>query len=130
MLKKVVLPAPFGPIRLTIDLSGIVKSRSLTAIRPPNSLRMLSATSRSRGRSPISGLRPALRLVGDPRLMQGLVDGPATGALLDLTLAPPLRDQACRTEEHHQHDDCPVDAEGVLRDLDLLSEHRHEEVAV
>ena len=26
MLKKVVLPAPFGPIRLTIERSGIVKS--------------------------------------------------------------------------------------------------------
>ena len=31
MLKKVVLPAPFGPIRLTIAPRGIVKSTSLTA---------------------------------------------------------------------------------------------------
>ena len=34
MLKNVVFPAPFGPIRLTIDRSGIVKSRSLTAVEP------------------------------------------------------------------------------------------------
>ena len=47
MLKNVVLPAPFGPIRLTIDRFGIVKVRSLTATRPPNSLRTSDATSRS-----------------------------------------------------------------------------------
>ena len=38
MLKKVVLPAPFGPIRLTIERSSIAKSTSLTATRPPKRL--------------------------------------------------------------------------------------------
>ena len=37
MLKNVVLPAPFGPIRLTIALRGIEKSTSFTATSPPNS---------------------------------------------------------------------------------------------
>jgi len=46
MLKNVVLPAPFGPIRLTIDFSGIVKSTSFTATRPPNSLRTATASRR------------------------------------------------------------------------------------
>ena len=36
MLKNVVLPAPFGPIRLTIEPSGMAKSTLLTATRPPN----------------------------------------------------------------------------------------------
>ena len=39
MLKKVVLPAPLGPIRLTMLPRGTVKSTSLQATRPPNSLR-------------------------------------------------------------------------------------------
>src|SRR3954447_19388710 len=36
MLKKVVLPAPFGPMSDTIDPRGISKSTLLTAVRPPN----------------------------------------------------------------------------------------------
>ena len=40
MLKNVVFPAPFGPIRLTIAPSGIVKVMSETATSPPNSLRI------------------------------------------------------------------------------------------
>jgi hypothetical protein len=36
MLKNVVLPAPLGPIRLTIEFSGIVNSTLETATRPPN----------------------------------------------------------------------------------------------
>ena len=35
-LKKVVLPAPFGPINETIDLFGILKVTLLTASNPPN----------------------------------------------------------------------------------------------
>ncbi len=46
MLKNVVFPAPFGPIRLMIEPRGMVKSTSLTATRPPNSLRRPSVTSR------------------------------------------------------------------------------------
>src|SRR5918997_1010529 len=38
MLKNVVLPAPFGPIRLTMARSGMSKSTELTATRPPNTL--------------------------------------------------------------------------------------------
>src|SRR3989442_14938746 len=36
MLKKVVLPAPFGPMRLTIEPCGITKSMLETATSPPN----------------------------------------------------------------------------------------------
>jgi hypothetical protein len=40
MLKNVVLPAPFGPMRLTIAPRGMRKSTSSTATRPPNSFRI------------------------------------------------------------------------------------------
>jgi hypothetical protein len=38
MLKNVVFPAPFGPMRLTMDASGMSKSTALTARRPPKVL--------------------------------------------------------------------------------------------
>src|ERR671918_79229 len=98
MLKKVVLPAPFGPIRLTMLPCGMTKSTSLTARRPPNSLRTPLAVSSS--------------------LMRGSVDGLVVDALLELAFVPPLGDQARRAEQHHQHDDQAVDAELVLRHLD------------
>ena len=47
MLKNVVLPAPFGPMRLTMLPRGIVKSMSLTATRPPKRFVQSVATSRS-----------------------------------------------------------------------------------
>src|SRR6185503_1580009 len=37
-LKNVVFPAPFGPMRLTIEPSGITKSTPATATSPPNCL--------------------------------------------------------------------------------------------
>ena len=42
-LKNVVLPAPFGPIRLTTDLGGMVNETSSTATSPPNWMVMWSA---------------------------------------------------------------------------------------
>src|SRR5215210_7441597 len=100
MLKKVVLPAPFGPMRLMIDPVGIVNSMSLTAMRPPNSFRTLSAC-----RMSVIG-RVAVcegRLVGD--VVQRRVRRP----LLELLLVPALGDQSGRPEEHHHDDDQPVD---------------------
>ena len=38
MLKKVVLPAPFGPMRLTIEPFGMMRSALFTATRPPKRL--------------------------------------------------------------------------------------------
>src|SRR5918994_3907231 len=100
MLKNVVLPAPFGPIRLTIEPVGIVKSMSLTATRPPNSLR----TSTACRISVISRLSVRVGgLVGD------VVERRVRRPLLELLLVPSLGDQARRSEEHHQHDDRAVD---------------------
>src|SRR6187551_3778904 len=118
MLKNVVLPAPFGPIRLTIEPCGIAKSTSLTATRPPNSLRMSEATRRSViARAPI-GVGP---LEGD------VVERRVAHTLLELALVPSFRDQPRGPEEHDDHDDQTVDAEVVLRhvlDADLRSDLR------
>src|SRR5688500_2177482 len=105
MLKKVVLPAPFGPIRLTIEPVGIVKSMSLTAISPPISLRTSTACSRS-----VIGRVP----VGEGRLVGHVVVRRVRRSLLELLLVAALGDQAGRPEEHHQDDDRPVDPELVL----------------
>src|SRR6187551_2911778 len=105
MLKKVVLPAPFGPIRLMIEPSGIVNSTSLTAIRPPNSLRTFSATRRS-----VIGRNP----VGVAALVRHVVERRVRCALLDLLFMPAFGDEAGWPEQHHQDDDQAVDPELVL----------------
>src|SRR5438270_5734161 len=45
-LKTVVLPAPFGPITLTISCGQTSRSRSCTAARPPKRLETLVSFSR------------------------------------------------------------------------------------
>src|SRR5918993_5539055 len=59
MLKNVVLPAPFGPIRLTIERSGMSKSTESTATRPPKILVMPRASRMLAGTLSISGTGPA-----------------------------------------------------------------------
>src|SRR5688500_654755 len=109
MLKKVVLPAPFGPIRLTIEPSGIVKSMLLTATSPPNSFRTATACSSS-------GIRPLVVVaVGVPHLARDVVVHAVGRSLFELLLVAALGDQARRPEQHHQDDDRAVDPELVLR---------------
>src|SRR2546423_9203787 len=98
MLKNVVLPAPFGPIRLTTACSSIVKSTLSTATRPPNSFRSASTTSRS---SAISGGHVLERRVVD--------------AGLELDLSTPLGEEAVGPQQHHQHDDQARDPEADER---------------
>src|SRR5215212_8087071 len=99
MLKNVVLPAPLGPIRLTTWPRGIVKSTSSVATSPPNSLRTFSATRRL----PFS------------LLMLCVVEGRVGDSLVELGPPSRTRDQPFRADEHHEHDDRPVDAELVQR---------------
>src|SRR5688572_9521792 len=113
MLKNVVFPAPFGPIRETIEPVGIVKFTSLFATSPPNTLPTLSATRRSVVATvPIRvaalGRDVVQRRVGDAELV--------------LLLMPPLGDQPSRAEEHHQHDDQAVDPELVLGRVEALEQ--------
>src|SRR4249919_748564 len=116
MLKNVVLPAPFGPIRLTIVRSGIVKSTSFTATRPPNSLRTPWAISRSATLGVISVVE---RLVVVLHVVEILV----VDALVELEFPPLARNQALRPEQHRQHEDDPEDPRRVERHVDLLTKH-------
>ena len=52
-LKKVVFPAPFGPIRPTIERGGMTRSTLLTATSPPKAL--VTPRASSRGRPPARG---------------------------------------------------------------------------
>src|ERR1700674_1347099 len=105
MLKNVVFPAPFGPIRLTIDPLGTVKSTSSTATRPPNSLRRSSVCSSTSG-------------TGVLRVVERVI----VHAFVELRGAPRARDQPLRPEEHHDHDDRSEDAELVFRNVDVRTE--------
>src|SRR4051794_29190225 len=100
MLKNVVLPAPFGPISETIAPRGTVKSTSFEATRPPNSLRIFSATSRSSG-------------------MGGVVERLVVHAFMEFGAPPGARDQAFGPDEHRHHQDDPEDAGGVERPVDV-----------
>src|SRR5215203_3416937 len=106
MLKNVVLPAPFGPIRLTIERSGMSKSTSLTAMSPPKILviprasRMLpfsSATGRSPERVADVAAFPAAQLFG----------------------ALAVGDDALGPQEHHEDKEETEQQEVVLRDVRL-----------
>src|SRR5262245_14359644 len=131
MLKKVVLPAPFGPIRLTMAPRGITKSTLLTATRPPKLL-VMACASRSK-------LPPALELGGDSGgvgelevcrsaiLFAPLHAGAYLLALahiveffalrgadalrlrVQLGAAARAGQQTLRAEEHEQHQDSTVD---------------------
>src|SRR6266550_7413242 len=105
MLKNVVFPAPFGPIRLTIEPTGTVKSTSSTATRPPNSLRRSWVCNSASG-------------TGVLRIVERLV----VQAFVELSGHPGARYQPLRPEEHHDHDDRSEDAELVLRDVDVRPE--------
>ena len=59
-LKNVVLPAPLGPIRLTISPSSISKSNLFTAVNPPKSLvRLLHSNNLLKATSPFFDLYDA-----------------------------------------------------------------------
>src|SRR5262245_62888531 len=101
----------------TIEPRGIVKSTSSVATRPPNSFRTFSATSRLSG----SGLTSVVRRIpiGERALRLHVVERRVVHALLELDLVSAFRDQPRRPEEHHRDDDRAVDAELVLRRIEV-----------
>src|SRR6266487_3585243 len=105
MLKNVVFPAPFGPIRLTTEPRGITKSTSLVATSPPNSLRTFSATRMS----------PSLAMLH-------VVEGRVGHALVEFALASSARDQAFGPDQHRRDNDQAVDPELVFRDVEARPE--------
>src|SRR5215210_6411048 len=114
MLKKVVFPAPFGPIRLTMPLSGMSKSTALTATSPPKTLliprasRMFGIVSFASGTSRLHG---ALLL------------------LAQLLLALAVRDYAFGSQEHHHHQQDTEEEEVVLGDVRVREQGAAEGIA-
>src|SRR5436853_4737963 len=129
MLKRVVLPAPFGPIRLAIEPRATAKSTSATATRPPNSLRICRTSIR---RSSFT-VRLQARERPDASSCPDALRHPALGLLLGLLLflvlvqlRPPAgaREQALGPDEHEGHDRDAVDQVRVLVDVDVRAERR------
>src|SRR4029453_6926354 len=89
-LKKVVLPAPFGPMIEAMCPSSSSKFTSLRAVRPPNRL-VIPRASRSG----------------------------ATSDVLELAHAALGGQDSLRTEDHHEHEDQAEDHALVLRGLEL-----------
>src|SRR5918995_1672062 len=108
MLKNVVLPAPFGPIRLTIERSGMSKSTSLTATRPPKTL-VIPRASRMFAFpfSSATGCSPER------------VTDVATLAAVQLFGALAVGDDAFGPQEHHEDEEEAEQQEVVLRDVRL-----------
>src|SRR5215207_629685 len=109
MLKNVVLPAPFGPIRLTIERSGMSKSTSLTAMRPPKTLVIPRA-------SKMLPTWPFSSATGHPSERVARIAALAAVQFLG-TLA--IGDDAFGAEEHHQNQYQAEQQEVVLRDVRL-----------
>src|SRR5215210_4769718 len=102
MLKNVVLPAPFGPIRLTIERSGMSKSTSLTAMRPPKTLVIPRASRMFPFSSATSGSPERITDVTTLSAVQLL------GALA-------VGDDALRPQDHHENKEEAEQQEVVLR---------------
>src|ERR1017187_244235 len=100
-LKAVVLPAPLGPIIERISRSATAKLRSETASSPPKRLlRLATSSSATSGDSLDGGQR--LRL--------------ACG--FELNLPGAARQEAARSEQHHQDQSGPIQDIRVRRELD------------
>src|SRR5437867_4701863 len=98
-LKKVVLPAPLGPMMDAIVPSASAKSTAFSAVSPPNRLVMPCA----------SRTTPT---PGPPSL---------TGAR-ELAMAAARGQKALGAEDHHQDQDQAEDHALVLRGLELRRE--------
>src|SRR3712207_9194860 len=95
MLKNVVLPAPFGPIRLTIERSGMSKSTSLTATKPPKTLVIPRASRMLSTFCPFSSATG-----GSPERVTDVPALPAVQLLSTLAVGG----DAFGSQEHHEED--------------------------
>src|ERR687894_1414233 len=110
MLKNVVLPAPFGPIRLTIELSGMSKSTSLTATRPPKTLVIPRASRMLSTFCPFSSATG-----GSPERVTDVT----TLSTVQLFGALAVGDDAFGPQEHHEDKEEAEQQEVVLGDVRL-----------
>ena len=124
MLKKVVLPAPLGPMIETIERSGIEKSTSLTATRPPNSLETPLASSRTSpsrvgpARAPAPVVRVPRTRLAAPRTRSSPVPTPSVSSSLRLRSGsrPSGRSTIMSTSRK------PKIAEGQLGEVEVQAE--------
>src|SRR5438477_6745315 len=96
MLKIVVLPAPFGPMRPTSSCGSIVKLKSETAVRPPN--RMVTFLASSSGIGPL----PFIALIGRNGVFATPEHLPQFAAAKQ-----PLWARQHQHDQHHRVDDHP-----------------------
>src|SRR5215207_10362999 len=101
-LKKVVLPAPLGPIILTMDLSGISKLTALTATRPPKRLVTLFA------------IRMGAMLASLYHILGGHIFGIR---VVQLALGGLRGPEAFRLGKHHDNQGDTIQQEAKLRNL-------------
>src|SRR5918994_933324 len=94
MLKNVVLPAPFGPMRLTMARSGMSKSTELTATSPPKTLVIPRAS----------------RILAPPVAAAASITVQLLGALA-------VGDNSLRPQEHHDDEDDAEEKEVVAREV-------------
>src|SRR5437870_7391513 len=98
-LKTVVLPAPFGPIRLTISPAAIWKLTASTASRPPK--RQVSWRTLSSGWAVVRGPDPASGAVVTTT-SDWLGEHLGIGRLFELELTATGGEDSLGTEAHHQ----------------------------
>ena len=103
MLKNVVLPAPLGPMIETIALSGTAKVTSSTATRPPKIFVSPSASS-------TLAVRPVTSTTS------------SSSASVSSRALPFLRDQALRSQHHHDHQQEAEDAEAQLGEVEVQAD--------
>src|SRR5712692_9056623 len=118
MLNRVVLPAPFGPITLTISPLSTWRSRPSIARTPPKSLVswVISRSAILRASASLEADLGRLAPMGlDPCVLEHLV-------LAELASPPPARDESLGPSQHHEDQEGSIDQEPER--LELLQDLR------
>src|SRR5215211_474835 len=102
-LNRVVLPAPFGPMRAMIRPSGTSRCSTSVARRPPNERRTCSATR-------IGSVTPAGPVSAVMLVSRASPSTSVTSGLLDQRLGA-AAEQPLRPEDHQQHEHEPDERE-------------------
>src|SRR5690349_2364066 len=131
-LKKVVLPAPFGPMRLRIEPRAMARSTSRTARRPPNRFEILRASRMFSPASAAAGVDEgaagaaaggvAISAIGRHRRIGCVGRQVAALRLVQLALPAPAREETFGPEQHHPDERDSVEQELVLDEVDVLQD--------
>ena len=108
MLKKVVLPAPFGPMIDTIERGATAIETSLTATSPPNALLTRAVASIAPS---LDGSTGSARVSARHAHARASNTDSSTRVLGELDLAPSFGQDPLGSEHHHEHEHEAEDAE-------------------